>query len=330
MATIAQILKDNGGIIPIAPGSGTTGDPYAGVSEAARKAAAAAAAAQARAEASAKAELAAQKAAGKSQTKKENANTQKIINTLLGSIKGYTAGRDQSLKNAASVFNTGISSLQSQYGQTVADLQASQDQNEADETSKTFANRANRAREQQSILDQIQSQGAGETDALRSLVQAFENQDANQLDITTSYYDSLNSANSGLRQANAANENARNNLWGQKEDSRAQAWENFYNNYTQIFTDAQRTAASNSNINSAYSTAFNPTFGGKDPLKEATRYAGKQYAWKAPATGWAGDWAGKVTELGQKVTTPTLGAAATRIGGLKRAEGATLRKDEEL
>ena len=278
------------------------------------------------AEKDADADEAAAKKAGKSQTAKENSNTQKIINTLIGSIKGYTAGRDQSLANATAIFNEGIKGVSSQYTQTLGDLQFSQDQNEADETSKTYANRSNRAREQQSLMEQMLSQGAGETDQLRGMVQAFENADANQLDVTTAYYDTMNSVNSGLRQANMDTENARRNVWGQKEEARGQAYENFYNNYTQIWTDAQRTAASNSNINSAYSTAFNPTFGGKDPLKEATRYAGDIYTWKAPKTGWAENWADKDTLIGAQVTTPTMAAAATKLGPIKRAEGANLRK----
>jgi len=278
------------------------------------------------AEKDADADEAAAKKAGKAQTAKENSNTQKIINTLIKSVQGYTAGRDQSLANATAIFTEGLKGVGSQYTQTVADLQFSQDQNEADETSKTYANRANRAREQQSITEQMLSQGAGETDQLRGMVQAFENADANQLDVTTAYYDTMNSVNSGLRQANMDTENARRNVWGQKEEARGQAYENFYNNYTQLWTDAQRTAASNSNINSAYSTAFNPTFGGKDPLKEATRYAGDIYKWKAPTAGWAEDWADKDTQLGAQVTTPTLAAAATKLGPIKRAEGASLRK----
>ena len=331
--TIATLLlpKVTG---PGAPGGGSSGGSYSGVSTAAEKAAKAAADAakkaadaQANAIAKANAETAAAKKAGKSQSAKENSNTQKIINTLIGATKGYVAGRDQSLANAKAIFSEGIKSLNSQYGQTVADLQASQDQNEADETSKTFANRENRAREGQSILDQMVAQGAGETDVLRGMVQAFENADANQLDVTTAYYDTRNSVNSGLRQANASTENARRNVWGQQQDSKAQAWENFYNNYTQLWTDAQRTAASNTNVNSAYSTAFNPKFGGKDPLKEATKYAGDVYKYQAPTAGWAENWTGKDTELGQKFTTPTNAAAVTRLGGLKRAEGATLLKE---
>lgn len=270
------------------------------------------------------------KKAGKAQTKKENTNTQKIINTLIGATKGYTKGRDQSLANAKAIFNEGIKGVTSQYNQTVVDLGAAQDQNEADETSKTFANRANRAREQQSILEQLQSQGAGETDVLRGMVQAFENADANQLDVTTAYYDTMNSVNSELRQANMATENARRNVYGQQQDSNAQAWENFYNNYTQLWTDAQRTAASNSNISSDYSTGFKAKFGGKDPLKEATKYAGKVYTYKPPKDGWAENWGSKKTALGARVTTPTLAAASTRLGPLKRAEGANLRKKEQV
>jgi len=319
------------GDVPWVPGSvwnSQTGT-WQGPSDAAAAAAAAAASRAAAAEQKAKNDEAEAKAAGKSQTKKENSNTQKIINTLIGSVKGYKAGKDQSIANANEVFNFGLAGIDSQYGQTLADLGKNQDQNEADETSKTFANRANRARETQSILQQMQSQGAGETDVLQGMVQAFENADANQLDITTSYYDSLNAVQSGLRQANAATENARSNQWGQLQEAKAAANENYWNNYTQIWTDVQRTAASNSNVDSDYSTKFNPDYKGKDPLAEATRFAGKVYDWQAPKNGWAGKWDDKKTTIGHQTTTPTLAKAATRLGGLKRAEGASIRRKED-
>ena len=282
-----------------------------------------------------KAQDAAAKAAGKKQTAKENKNTQEIIDTLINSVKGYASGRDQSVKNAQSIFAEGIHGIDSQYGQTVADLGKTQDLNEADETAKTYANRANRAREQQAILEQMQSQGAGETDVLRGLVSAFENADANQMEVTGSYYDSMNNVNSGLRQANITTENARRNVYGNEQEAIGQANENYYNNYTQLWTDAQRAAASNTNIDSAYSTAFTANFGknsrGKpvNPLDEATKFAGKVFEWTPPATGWAENWLNKKTQLGAQVTTPTLAAGSTRLGPLKRAEGANLLKKVE-
>ena len=282
-------------------------------------AAAAAAAAEAAAEAAAK-------AAARAQSEKENAATQDIINTLLSMREGYLTGRDKQLENADAIFAEALTGIGSQYDQTIADLGHAQRRNEEDEGAKTGAIRSNRAREQTSIQEQLIAQGAGETDALRSMVQAFENADANQLEVTTSYADTLNSVDSNVRQTNAATENARRNAWGQKEDSRAQAYEDYYKNYTQLMTDVQRTAAGNTNVDSDYSVAFNPDFQGLNILDEVKRYAGEVYDWEAPDATWAGAWAGQKKNIGGKKTTATSLAGLTTLGGLKRAEGVDLRE----
>lgn len=311
------------GVIPGAPQDGS-GGLWAGNSSVANSAARAAADAQAKADAAANAA----KAAARSQSSKENANTQRVIDTLFGTLKGYRSGRDQALKNAQAVLRASITGLDRQYTQTVDDLESSTDRNEADEAAKTFANRSNRARESRALLEQLVSQGAGETDQLRGMVQAFTNADANQLDVTSAYYDTLNNINSSLRQANSSTENARRNAWGQAEDARAQAYTDFANNYTQVWTDIQRTAASNSNIDSEYSEGFKADFHGKDPYKEAASQAGYTYEWKPPKEDWAQGWKGKETKLGQDTSTQSMGAT-TLLGGLRRAEGATLRRVED-
>lgn len=268
---------------------------------------------------------AAANAAGRAQAQKENDNTQAIINALLGSLAGYAKGRDTQVANADSVYKNALLGVESQYGQSLADLLRTTHINEADETAKTFANRTNRARERQSLLEQAASQGAGETDQLRALVQAFENADANQLEVTQAYQDTLNGINSSLNQANSNTENARRNAWGNLQDATSQAWNEYYKNYSQVFTDVQRTAASNNNIDSESSVAFNANFQGYNPTAEATRYVGLVRPWAAADENDMTQWGAKQTRVGRQ-TTPTQGAPLTRIGGVKAAEGADLRR----
>ena len=270
------------------------------------------------------AESAARKVA-KDQAAKENANTQAIINMLRGSLAGYAAGRDTQLANAESVFTQALAGIGKQYQLNSDDLGSQAARNESDEAAKTFSNRTNRSRERQALLEQAASQGAGETDQLRTIVQAFENADANQQEVTTAYNDSLGSIRSSLTGINASTENARRNAWGQREDARSQAMNDYYKNYMQTWTDIQRTAASNSNIDSDYSVGFNADFGGLDPVAEAARYAGTTRKFEAPDEEFTSMWDGKRDTIG-KETTPTKLAAMTRLGPVKKAEGSDLRK----
>src|SRR5690606_4854145 len=122
------------------------------------------------------------KKAGKDQTAKENANTQKILDTLLASLKGYETGRDTQVKNAAAALEAALAGVQGNYTNAVTDYLQTADANEQDEASKSAANVQNRARERMSLLEQAASMGAGETDQLRAQLQAFQNYDANALE----------------------------------------------------------------------------------------------------------------------------------------------------
>ena len=263
------------------------------------------------------------KSAGRRQTAKENKNTQDIIDTLIRSIEGYRSGYRTQRKNADAIFKNTLGSLGSQYRQTIGDLKSTQGLNEEDEGSKSFAAKSNFSRERRSLQEQASLQGAGETDQLRAQVQALSNLDANLREVNTAYQDTRESVNSGRRQANITTETARNNAWGAREEARTKAAEDYYANYTQTWTDIQRTAASNTNIGSDYSTAFKANFGGKDPLKEASKAAGKTREWQAPKKNWATTWKGKATkDIGRDVNT---GPVVTTTGP-QRAEGVTLQR----
>ena len=263
------------------------------------------------------------KQAGRRQTGKENKNTQDIIDTLIRSVEGYRSGYKTQRKNADAIFKNALGSLGSQYRQTIGDLKSTQGLNEEDEGSKSFAAKSNFSRERRSLQEQAALQGAGETDQLRSQVQALGNLDANLREVNTAYQDTRESVNSGRRQANITTETARNNAWGAREEARTKAAEDYYANYTQTWTDIQRTAASNTNISSDYSTAFKANFGGKDPLKEASKAAGKTREWQAPKKNWATTWKGKASkDMGRDVNT---GPVVTTTGP-QRAEGVTLQR----
>jgi hypothetical protein len=303
--------KSNG-----AKGGGGGGDPYAAERAAAAKAAAEAAAREAAA-----------KKAGKDQTAKENANTQAIIDALLGSLGGYAAGRDTQISNAEKGLNDALAGILNSYQSAVDDYKKTGDRNLMDEAGKTAANITNRARERRSLQEQTASQGAGETDQLRAQLQAFNNFDANQLEVTGAFYDTERQINSQLTGAGSQAETNRRNAWNSSQEAKGSAWNDYYKNYSDTWTNIQRTAAQNSNIDSDYSTAFVANFGPakSDPVQEASKYAGLAYQNESKDEEWYRNFEGKQGARDIKLGS-TNNAASTSIKAPKAAEGSTLRR----
>ena len=276
-------------------------------------AAAAAAAAESRA-----------KKAGKDQTAKQNAATQAIINSLLGALGGYATGRDQQIKNANNALEQILGGIAANYATASGDYAESADRNDQDYDTKTAAIVANRARERTSLLQQAASQGAGETDQLRAVIQAFANAQANQTEADTARADTERQINSQIAGLNAQTEAQRRSAWQQNQEAIGTAWNEYWKNYSDTWTNIQRTGAGNTNIDSDYSTAFTADYDGKDPVKEASRFAGKTYATKNKDDEYFEDFEGR--QEGRKGrTVSSQRAGMVTVSAPKRAEGATLR-----
>src|SRR6478752_5261708 len=194
---------------------------------------------------------------GKDRTAKENAATQSIIDTLLKSLTGYEKGRDTGLANADTALGDALSGILANYTGAVGN-------NLQDQASKSAANVTNRARERTALLSQVLSQGGGETDALRAVVQAFQNFDANQLGVDRAFFDTERQINSQIAGANSQAETSRRTAWQQFQEARGQVMNDYYKNYSDVWTNAQRTGAQNTNIDSDSSTGFTANYGGKD------------------------------------------------------------------
>ena len=196
--------------------------------------------------------------------------------------------------------------------------------NDQDEASKSAANVQNRARERSSLLEQAASMGAGETDQLRAQLQAFQNFDANALEISRAFNDTQRQINGQIAGANSQAETSRRNAWNTNQDQRGDAWNEFYKNHQDTWTNIQRTLAQNTNVDSDYSNAFNANLGGRNAVDEASRYAGSTYKREDKDEDFFRNFSGKSTGRDTK-TNSTNAAAAATIKAPKAAEGATLR-----
>lgn len=288
----------------------------------ARDYAAEAAAAAEEARKKAEAAEAAAKKAGKDQTKRENDATQSLIDTLLGTVKGYETGRDTQVKNANTTLQETLEGVLANLNSAVDDYEKTGLINDQDQAGKSAANVANRARERLSLLLQTASQGGGETDQLRAQLQAFQNADANQMEINQAYTDTARSIASQVAGANSQYETQRRSAWAQNQEAVGQAMSDFWKNWTDTFTNVQRTAAQNNNIDSDYSTKFEADFKGYDPVAEAAKWAGKAYEEEEKPEEFYKE--GQRT-IRQNEANSANRAASTTVGKPRAAEGATLR-----
>jgi len=302
---------------------GTSWDPSGitsgsdGGYDAAAAAAAEAAAAEARA-----------KQAARDKSAAENSATNAIVDALIAAQGGYAKGRDTMLGNAKSVFETALSGILKQYQAVVKDTGEFSTRNEQDYDSKEVSALTNFVRESNDALSQVLSLGAGETDALRALMQAVRSADANRLDNAGGYQDTLRSINSQLQSGATSAENARLNSWNSQEEARAQIWNDFNKNMLDNWTNVQRSEAANTNVESDYSVGFSNRYGTDDAvnaLNKIAEYAGASYKVEKPKDDWAGTWDGKRGEF-ENASNRSNRAAGLSLGPAQRAEGATLRR----
>lgn len=260
--------------------------------------------------------------AARAASRKQNEQTQKILDALLDSIQGYREGRDTQLANANRALNLALRGISANYDTAFASYEDAAERNAQDYDTKTAATNQNRARERIALLMESASQGAGETDQLRSQLQAFLNADNNQMEAATARADTEQSILSNIDSLNAQTESQRRSAWMQSEEARGQAWNDYWKNYTDAWTNIQRTEAGNTNTASDFSEEFNADLRGKDSVEEASRYAGRAYTVKDQDE----DWFKRGQRQGrQGRTTASQRAGAVTIEAPQRAEGATLR-----
>jgi len=268
------------------------------------------------------AERKAQKA-GKDQARKQNKETQKVIDALYGQLSGYAKGRDQQVANANKILQDATLGITRNYEMAVQDYEETGDRNDEDYAAKSAANVTNRARERMSLLQQAATQGAGETDQLRAQLQAFQNADANQLEVDAAFYDTARSLQSQIAGAGSQAETQRRSAWNQNQEAIGSAWNDYWKNYGDIWSNIQRTAAANTNIKSDYSEAFKADYKGYDPVKEIGKAAGQTYKIADKDESWFGDFGRRQGRKPRSVSTAQAGAVT--IKAPKAAEGATLR-----
>lgn len=289
----------------------------------------------------------------------KGANQSKLdaLSGLVGG--GLAAGRDTHLKGIEGDLKLLLDQAFANYGSTLGDINTGLRDNEKSESDSTFGNLANRARESMDLVMQALSQGAGESDVLKTQLQALRNWSSNQGEVNRSYFDTLTSTNSALTDLNVGTKSTMTGYELDANQRKSGVWTDFYSGMADSYTQMDNLATNNYLLDkeiaanqgqmssqdaliawldagrsadtfvapAAQAAAANDPF--KGYAKEAAEWAGK--AWENPGVSEATkSWEGQAAVTGQLNTSQPWAAVTNEsekgAGKPKRPEGATLRK----
>lgn len=318
----AQAAQRASGTIPVAPknpgltttwaAAADTGGGGGGWVDPAVRAANEAAAAQARANAQAKAN-----------SKKQNDATRDLAQGQRKLIDSFGTQRDIKLSNINATLERGQQLLLKNYFAALGNLEQNRTNNDAAEADATFRNVANAVRERQDLLTQAAAQGAGETDLLKTQLQALRNFGSNQGEVNRAFFDTLTSINSSISGLNSDTATSRQNMFNQAESDKESAWANYYNQTADTWTQIHNIENSNTNTDSDTSEAYVKTYA--NAADEAAKAAAGSYKRLAPGADLT-DWSGKGKAEERQLNTANRAATVNLGAPMKKPEGATLRR----
>lgn len=150
---------------------------------------------------------------------------------------GHARVRDAALAQLDQALDEKLSQLRATYEASLEDFQQNLRDNEASEHDSSFANLANRARERQDLVGQALSVGAGESDVLRTQLQAIRNWASNQADVNRSFFDTQSSIVAGITDLGESTRTGMVNEELSTNAARSQRWSDFYESQAQTYTE---------------------------------------------------------------------------------------------
>ena len=265
-------------------------------------------------------------AAARASSRKQNEATSALVDQQRQLIDAFANQRDIKLANIARAFTDSDARLLDNYRTAFAGLEGTRANNEKAEADTSFGNVSNAIRERASLLAEAAANGAGESDLLRTQLQALRNYSANQGEVNRSFYDTLQSINNSVTALNNDTANSRTNLYNQREADREAAWANFANQTADAWTQIMNIESANTNVDSDTSKAYNRRFADAD--SRAAAAVRNSYRRQAIPAGWT-DWAGKGAAEDRRLTSNNKAATVNLGGPVRRPEGATLRRWEQ-
>ena len=294
------------------------------------------------------------------ESRSQKTTNQRKLDALKELVGGDLAkSRDTNLAAIAADLKLLLDPAMSNYNDTIGGLNTTLRDNESAEADASFSNMANRGRETQDVVTQALSQGAGESDVLKTQLQALRNWNQNQSDINRSYFDTLTSTNSAIEDLNVGTKNTMQGYELDANQRRGDQYKDYYDamadSYTQMdnlasnnFLLDQEIAANQANLaeqdallkwldagknaedyevkdtkkTNATSKAARQAFTGY--AAQAADFAGR--SWKNPGVSKeTKNWEGQETQVNPLASSQAW-AAQTNQPTRKRPEGATLRR----
>ena len=265
-------------------------------------------------------------AAARASSRKQNEATAALVDQQRQLIDAFANQRDIKLGNITRAFTDSDARLLENYRTALAGLEGTRANNEKAEADTSFGNVSNAIRERASLLAEAAANGAGESDLLRTQLQALRNYSANQGEVNRSFYDTLQSINNSVTALNNDTANSRTNLYNQREADREAAWANFANQTADAWTQIMNIESANTNVDSDTSEAYNRRFA--DAGSQAAAAVRNSYRRQAIPAGWT-DWEGKGSAEDRRLTSNNKAATVNLGGPVRRPEGATLRRWEQ-
>jgi hypothetical protein len=191
---------------------------------------------------------------------------------------------------------------------------------------------SNFVRERQDALTGILEQGAGETDTMKAMLMAARNWNANANEANRSYFDSMQSVNSGLVDLNLDTKNSLAGAWTSAEGERDRLWQTYYDQRGEAFTQLGNIKGQQRDYYAqAKEMGVKPKKGTETAAKKASEKAfadaateaGKGYTQEKLPT-WVEGFEGQA-KMDASQSNSNLAAAVT-MEPVAKAEGATLRK----
>ena len=150
---------------------------------------------------------------------------------------GHAKVRDNALAALDASLTAKLAQIKDTFLTSFGDFQVNQRDNESAVNDASFGNLVNRAREKQDVVQQALSQGAGESDVLKSQLQALRNWASNQSDVNRSYFDTRTSINAGITDLNNTTKTGMMNEEMSTNAARASRWDDFYESMGSAYSD---------------------------------------------------------------------------------------------
>lgn len=176
-----------------------------------------------------------------------------------GDIRDITATRDSQIEQLLS----SAEALGQGYAQSGTD-------NEMAAAGSLEGGYSNMVRERQDALSQLLTQGAGESDMMKTMLIAARNQQANAAEANRSFYDTLTSINAGITNLNEDTQGKLAGAWITAEGEREQIWRDYMDsrNDAMVQLGQIRTAQADAYANAKEYGAKIPRLGAKKKKKK--------------------------------------------------------------